>query len=128
MINAVIGYGTDPKVLSKDITTGRYGLLGVYNSFLVLVQDHGIEAALLEGKLSTVIDAAITRVRRKVKPKEEDAYDEVVELWGQGAWRDKKDMKGKKKAMDEGNRKAGEDNVLPEGTKRIRRPTKKPGM
>lgn len=61
IINRVIGYGTSPNEISKHLTIGRFGLMGVYNTFAILVQHCGVEAGLLEGKLEVISEAVKKR-------------------------------------------------------------------
>ncbi|KAG9126824.1 hypothetical protein FRC07_001825 [Ceratobasidium sp. 392] len=61
LLNRVIGSNINSKLLGKQLTTGKCGLMGLYNGFIGLVLHHGIDAGLLEGKLKVVIDAALSR-------------------------------------------------------------------
>lgn len=61
MLNRVLGYGQTPKEIGKLLTKGRYGLMGLHNTFVWLVACGGIDSGLLEGKLSVLNDAVLTR-------------------------------------------------------------------
>ena len=57
MLNKVLGYGCTVKELAKTITKGRYGVIGLHNTFVWLALEGGIAPALLEGKLTMLVEA-----------------------------------------------------------------------
>jgi hypothetical protein len=61
ILNKVIGYNRSAQELAKLVTTGRYGLLGLHNTFVWQVEHGGVGVELLEGKLDKVVDATKRR-------------------------------------------------------------------